>query len=247
MLQYCYNIKLCRTICCFQFLSLTICYWISTSKCGQTKSIESCFLTAWLLPQLHILAVWLLHWSISLTKRHVTVSVDRSDCRVHSVFPVPKCTMDLIFHVQTKKNMIPSSVAERSIEPVWLCFCPPTLQAEDVYWSVTKNHSAKLPPPKQIKCIDKTNKLVLDARPNHDISPFSVSVDTAILFNVAGLFSQPLRYRDAEKKYQVARKANLPALRGVNLRFVTTGNIIDFYCLPLCTYFDLVRQDRRRI
>lgn len=40
--------------------------------------------------------------------------------------------------------------------------------------------------PKQIKCIDKTNKLVLGTK-SYDISPYSVPVDAAVLLNVAGL------------------------------------------------------------
>lgn len=91
-----HNITLCHTICCFQFLSVTICSWMWTSERGQTKNTESRFLTAQILPQFQILAVW---WMLKFhpfficdarnnnnnNKNTCHSKGGRSDCRMCSI------------------------------------------------------------------------------------------------------------------------------------------------------------------
>lgn len=75
--------------------------------------------------------------------------------------------MDLVCHAQTEKNMTPLSAVERSIKPYLIVFMPthpagPGCKLEVIVVD-HKGPFNSTSSPKQIKCIDRTNKLVLGA------------------------------------------------------------------------------------
>lgn len=140
-----HHITFCHTICCFQFLSITICLGVWTSNCVVVFKKTTISSITEFGGRVNVTFRPL----CDVMKRHVTVSVPRSDCRVYSVFSLLKHAVDLIFHVQTEKNIIPLRVFECSVKPDWISAHPSYRQRMQVVEH--KEPFNKTSSPKQIK------------------------------------------------------------------------------------------------